>query len=147
MAFKASNIVPQEAYRTVKAAAVQLKINLQSFNVTMAAGNIGYDFIRGIYRTLARANNQFTQLRSTPGLLAYAKSQEDDVAYNVAAEFSDMQAAITSAISWLEGNVPTSVTIKPVTSWDDSTLISNEFTPAQTAQLRTRLASVVATIS
>lgn len=147
MAFNASNIIPQEAYQTTRLAAVTLKLNLESFRAQMAAGNISYDFVRGVYRTLVRATNQFTAMKGTPGLLDYAKSQEDNPLYDVAAEFTGMQNAISSAISWLEANVPTAVTAKPVASWDDGTLIATEFTPAQTEQLRTRLAAVIATIN
>jgi len=147
MAFKASNVVPQEAYRIVKGAAVQLKANLQGINTRLSASGADYDFLREIYRTLARANNQFDNLKTTPGLAAYATEQENDVSYNVVTEFTTMQAAISSALSWMDTNVPTSVTVKTPNQWaDGETLISNTFTAAQTAGLRTALSAVISAI-
>ena len=147
MAFRASNVLPAKAYDTVRGAAVQLKLNLQGFNVQLAANGADYDFLQSIYRTLTRANNQFDVLKATTGLAEYAKNAEVDQAYDVAAEFTSMQAAIDAALGWMNTNIPTSVTVKNPTVWDDSTLISNTFTPAQTAGLQTALGAVITEIS
>jgi hypothetical protein len=149
MAFKASNLVPAETYRQVKGAAVQLKAICQGFNARLLANNADYQFLYDIYVTLARANSQFDALKTTPGLSTYAQSQEDDAAYDVAAEFTAMQSAINSAQNWMETNVPVkNRTVKSVNTWDssDSILISDVFTPAQTAGLRTQLDAVIAAI-
>jgi len=143
MAFRASSIVPSDAYAIVKRAAVQLKINLQGFNTTMQAGNINYEFLQGVYMTLKRADDQFDNLKTTPGLAAYAADQENDQTYDVAAEFNAMQSAINAAINWLNSNIPTSVTAKTPDTWDGGVIIANEFTPAQTAGLRTQLTNVI----
>lgn len=147
MTFRASNVIASVAYDLVRRAAVQLKINLQAMNTTLAASGADYDFLKDIYLTLTRANNQFNTLKSTPGLVQYAKDLEVDPAYDVAAEFTAMQGAISAAITWMDNNVPTNVTAKPPNQWTDETLISNEFTPAQTSGLRSALAAVVAEIS
>jgi len=147
MTFRASNILPQEAYQTVKRAAVQLKINLASFNAQLASSGADYDFLQAIYRTLTRADDQFTALKSTQGLAAFAKYQEDDDTYDVVTAFAEMQAAIVGAKAWLDANVPTSVTVKPPADWTDDTMISNAFSPAQTAGLRIELTAVINVIS
>lgn len=147
MAFKASNVVPQEAYRQVKGAAVQLKVNLMSFKAKMAASGADYDYLHGIYMTLKRADDQFTSLKSTSGLAQYAKDQESDQAYDVAAAFTSMQAEISTAMAWMVANVPTNVTAKSPDQWGDSTLISNTFTAAQTSGLQTALQGVIDEIS
>lgn len=146
MAFRASNIIPLSAYQTVKRAAAQLKASAQGVRAQLAASNASYDFLRDIYRTLERAQAQFTQLAATPGLADYAKAQENDPAYDVAAEFTAMQSAITATLTWMNNNVPTSVTAKPPANWGDGALIATEFTPAQTAGLRAQLDAVIATI-
>lgn len=147
MAFPASSIIPLEAYRQVKGAAVQLKVNLQSSKAQLAASGAGYDFLRGIYMTLKRADNQFTALKSTPGLLQFAKDQESNQSLDIGAEFASMQGAIATAMAWMVSSVPTSVTAKSPDQWDDSTLISNTFTPAQTGGLQTALQGVIDEIS
>jgi hypothetical protein len=147
MAFKASNIVPQDAYAILKRGAVQLKVNLQGINSRLAASNADYAFLQDIYLTLKRYQTQATTLAATPGIVAYAKDQEDDQTYDVVAEFNTMTATITSALGWLDANVPTNVTAKAPADWDGGVIISNEFTPAQTSVLRTRLTAVINTIS
>ena len=147
MAFKASNVLPQEAYQTTKRAAVQLSVNVTSFNARMASSGADYDFLRDVYQTLTRSNNQFSSLKDTPGLAQFAKDQEVDPAYDVAMEFTSMQAAISSALSWMDTNIPTGVTLKTPTEWGDGTLVSAVFTPAQTSGLRAELTALVATIS
>lgn len=148
MAFKASNIVPDRAYQTIRTAAVQLKRNLQAFNTFLSSNNANYDYLRDIYLTLKNSNAQFTSLKTTPGLTQYAADQEADPAYDVSAEFSTMQSAISSAMAWIEGNVPTNgLTAVAPSSWTaGGSLIENEFTPAQTSPLRTELSAVIATI-
>lgn len=147
MSFRASNVVPQEAYTIVKRAAVQLKLNLQGMNAQLAGSGADYEFLRDIYRTLERANNQFETLKTTPGLADYAEIQENDPAYDVAAAFATMQAAIAAAIAWMDNNVPTSVTAKTPANWGDGTLIATTFTAGQTAGLQAALQGVIDTIS
>lgn len=148
MAFRASNVIPQTAYQTVKGAAVQLRLNVQAMVAHLAVNDATYDYLRGVYQTLKRANDQFTTLRSTPGLADYAKAQEDDPTYDVAAEFVAMQNTIASTLTWMEANVPLSVTLRPMSEWNDSgSLVATSFTPAQTAQLRTYLNEVVASVA
>jgi len=146
MPFKASNILPQEAYQTVKRAAVQLKINLQSFNSVLAVSSADYDYIRGVYRTLERANSQFNNLKTTPGIGQFAKDQELDQTYDVVGAFGSMQTSIGAALSWIDLNVPTSVTAKSPSEWGDGTIIALSFTPTQTSGLQLVLASVIAEI-
>lgn len=147
MSFRATNIVPHTAYNTVKAAAVQLKTNIDSIVLHLAANNATYEYLRGIYQTLVRADNQFEALKTTPGLAEYAAAQENDPNYDVVVEFVAMQDAIASAKTWMQTNVPLSVTLRPMMNWDDGSLISTEFTPMETADFRTVLSAVSAAIA
>jgi hypothetical protein len=147
MTFRASNVVPQEAYRIVKQAAVNLKTNLQGINSQLASADADYEFLRNIYRVMERAQTQLSELATTPGLGDYAQAQEGDDTYDVAAEFTTMLASITAARGWMEANVPTNVTVGSPSTWGDGTLVTNVFTQAQTAGLRTALSAVIATIS
>lgn len=143
MAFKATNVVPADAYNRVKRAASNLKLNCGEFVTTMAAGDVAFSYIRSVYKTLYDADAFFDLLKTTPGLVAYAADQEDDPAYDVAAEFTAMQSAINQAITWMNNNVPTSVTAVSPPDWPTSeNFIATVFTPAQTATLRTGLTAI-----
>lgn len=148
MAFRASNVVPDTAYKTVRTAAVQLKANCQAFVSYMAANDTDYDYLRNVYVRLKTANTQFTSLKSTPGLAQYAKDQEIDQNYDVVAEFNAMQSAIADVLTWMDSNVPTNVTADIPANWESGgSLITNTFTPAQTSALRTEINAVIAAIT
>lgn len=49
---------------------------------------------------------QFAVLRQTPGLAAYAREQFDDPAFDIAAEFRTMQAALQACLDWINTNLP-----------------------------------------
>lgn len=147
MSFRATNVTPMIAYQTVKSAAVQLKINIDAIVLYLTSNNASYDYLRGIYQTLERANNQFDTLKVTPGLPKYAKIQEDDPTYDVVNEFIAMQSAIQSAMVWMQTNIPLTVAIKPVSDWGTGNLVQTEFTPLDTTPFRTILSSVSSSIA
>ena len=86
MAFRATNIIPQIAYQKVRGAAANVKTNCSAFISQMAASGANYSFLRDIRVFLSNANASFTSLATTPGLADYAKAQENDPSYNIAAE-------------------------------------------------------------
>lgn len=115
----------------------------------MAANGATYPYLRDIYLTLVRANNQFNALKVAPGLAQYAKDQENDQAYDVVAEFNAMQTALQSVLTWMETNVPiTNRSVAPVADWanEQTIQIANIFTASQTSGLRTEMAALIATI-
>jgi len=140
MAFRATNITPDDAYKRVRGTARNVKTNCTAFVAQMAASGATYTLLRDVYLFLKTADSQFATLSATPGIAAYAKQQEDDVDYNVAAEFTTLRNTISSVLTWLNANVPTSVTATAPTDWtQDGPLIATQFTVEQTAPLRTRL--------
>ena len=140
MAFRASNIVPQRAYDRVKQAAVNLKGALEGANTTMAAGAVSLEYLAEVRQRLVDADTQFDSLKVTPGLAAYAQSQEDDNAYDVAAEFTAMQAAITNALAWITTNEPDTVSI-------NNLAVTTTFSSGATSGFRTQLQSVIDSIA
>lgn len=148
MAFKATNVVPQKAYEQVKGAAAQLKGTIPGVVSHMANNSIGLEDARNVYFMLKRAHDQLDSLKSTPGLPAYAQAQENDGTYDVAAEFTALLTNIQTGITWIENNVPATVSLAPASQWTTSgTLSDTAFTPAQTAGLRTALNTIEASIA
>jgi hypothetical protein len=147
MTFRATNVTPESAYRTVRTVAAQMKVNIASMQARLAAQNADYEYLRSIYSLLQNGSNQFSDLKTTPGLAAYAKTAEDDPAYDVSAEFQEVQSAISTALVWMDDNIPTSATAKAPSDWGEGTIISNTLTPTETEGLRSMLKAVGATIS
>lgn len=148
MAFRATNVIPQIAYQKVRGAAANVKTNCAAFIAQLAASGATYGFLRDIYVFLKNADAQFDALATTPGLALYAQQQEADGTYDVAAEFTAMQATIDTATGWMEANVPVSVTATAPAQWTATgPLIATAFTPAQTAGFRTVLQAVADSIA
>lgn len=148
MTFRASNVVPQTAYETVRNAAMNLKLNCQTLDAQMAASGADYSRLQGIYTFLKSARDQLVALSATPGLADYAKTQEDDPAYDVVAEFTNLVAQVNAALAWMEANIPTAVTLKSVSLWQQGvSVIQTSFNPAATAPLRTALQAIVSAVS
>ena len=144
MAARVSNILPVNAYNTLRGAGVQLKVNLQGNNVQLAATGADYEFLKGIVLTLKRSDNQFTTLLAVPGLDQAAKDAEKLPLYDVVAEFTGIKEAITDVLTWMDDNAPTNVTTKVPSTWDDSTMIATSFSPSQMSGLRSQISAVIA---
>ena len=143
MAFRASNVIPSKAYDQVRILARNVKSNCAHAITRMATSGADYTFLRDVRVFLANADAQFAELATTPGLPEYAAAQENDPAYDVAAEFTAMRGAIQAATGWMDANVPTSVTAVAPSAWVSAgPLIATTFTAAQTAPLRTQLQAV-----
>jgi len=148
MAFRASTTSPQQAYATLKAAAVQLKINLVAIESHLATTFVNYDYVRDVYKTLQRANNQIASLVSTPGIAQYAKDQEGDQAYDVVSAVGAVQAVIETALLGIDAQAPATVSLIPPSQWGDSnTMIADVLTAEQTTDLRNVLNLVIAEIA
>lgn len=148
MAFRASNILPSKGYDSAKSNAWHIKERCDYFIATSAAGNIGYDFLRTARADLVSALNALNSAAAVTGIVDYARAQEDDQAYDVAAEFTALTGVITGSIAWIDANSPTSVTAATPELWSGlDTMISTTFTPSQTANLRTELQKVSDAVS
>jgi len=145
MAFRTRSAIPQEAYKVLRLAAAQLKLNAQGMRANLAADNASFDYLGQVYTVLTRAQAQFNVLKTTPGLADYAKAQESDPDYDIAVEFAAMQAAIAQALAWMDAQAPVTASLRPPSQWADG-VIADLFTPEQTTGLRTRLDAISSTI-
>ena len=89
---------------------------------------------------------QMAAWRQIPGIAQYAKDQEDDQAYDVAAETATLQSNMGDVVSWIDTQAAAVAT--PFT-WDDTTdpevarWAPSTFTSGQLSQLVTRLQAIV----
>jgi hypothetical protein len=144
MAFLASL---RAAYADATSRASQLKKLAQDTNTQLAAGNTSANVIKQIleYCQQAKAANQATAAMT--GIVAHARAQEGDVNYDVAAQWTAMNAAIDAVITQVLADVPTGAGgFRLVETWTAGGVSVRTFTPAQTATLRARLADLIATI-
>ena len=146
MAFKTNRLA--STYQQICGLANIVKSQATSLRNASAAGNIHAMQIIDWFVALGDYRTQLNTLSQTPGLATYAKTECNDALYGVAAEFSAMLSAIDTALAWVTTNFP-----KDANGWIQShSFVSGAytprtFTPAQTANLRTALDALTATIS
>lgn len=148
MAFKATNVIPEDAYKRAKRTAANVKLHSNAAITKFAATGANFADLRDLYVFLKNADADFGSISTTPGLAAYAQAQENDAEYNVAEQFTAMRASIQSAMAWVSANAPTNVTALAPASWtSEGTLIATTFTVLQTAGMRAQLQTVVDSIA
>lgn len=139
-----------EALKRVDLAAARLKANSAAFRAQAAAGDIAADRItEEVLRNLIVARDTFTEAAAVPGMAAFVAAERGVTQQQVADDFAAMAAAVNSAISWIAANLPKDaggfLSIRSISA--QGALTYRQFTPAQTAGLRTALQAVEATIA
>jgi hypothetical protein len=114
---------------------------------TLAANNVPWtDFVR-VQASLSWALTQMDAAAAVPGMEQYAKDQEGDQAYNVAADYTAMRTAVLAIRDWIYTNMPRSGNFVATQQLaQDGTLTDAIYTPAQTAGLRTLIDNFKATV-
>ncbi len=148
MAFRASNVIPADQYINAKRLALSLKNYCQDRASAFASGTNSHEILR-VAETLLQLKGQLQSAASTPGMAAYATGQEDDVGYNVVAEFNAMVSAIDAALAEIvtalpkDGNDYLLITkINP-----DGSLDYRTFSPGALNTLRSLLNSISSSVS
>lgn len=140
MAFRATNILPETGYDQAKKVATQVKRFSANRSADLAVG-ANSDLMLGTVETMLIFKEQFATLTTIPGIGDYAKEQENDPTYDVAAEFTAMLALIDSVISTVTAGFPVdgSDFLLAYTFNPDGSQAPRAFTPPQTVTIRAAL--------
>lgn len=146
MPFRASNQIPSKGYDEAKAEALRTRRTAEQYAATFAAsGNA--DQIYGLLRLLAQHRARLQEIAAIPGLADYARAQEADAAYDVAAEFVSVIAAVESTITWMQAAIPVSAGYEQMYSRPNGIdLVPRVFTSAALAPLITRLQAIASAV-
>ena len=141
MAFKATNIVPARGYYLARDRAVKLSEVATNASARLDS-NVTGEQIVNLLSNITRFKTDLDSYKSIAGIGAYAQEQEDDVLYNVGAEFTALIAAVDTAIATIKGT-PVSAMLD---SWGEGKVIWSTFTPTQTASLKADLDAIAALV-
>ena len=132
----------------VDAAARELR-SLAARQITqLAAANVESSAVLGIYMRLRAYQQRFSAAAQVEGLAAYAQAAKGNDTLDIAAEFVAMLAAIDAAADWIGAALPKDASgYLLVQTLGENGPIDRQFTPAQTAGLRTALQGIVDTIA
>lgn len=148
MAFKASSIILVTAYERIKTEAAAVKRRSERLRDQSAAGAISADLIIDWVHEQKNRKDAMAALAATPGLVAYAKNQEDDGTYDVVSEYNAMITGIDTVIEWVDSNFPqdgSGYLLKDQMAVD-GTITPRAFSTAATAGMRTELDALIALI-
>lgn len=150
MAWPTQATTLNDALAGVDRAAKMLKERSLAFRVQATAGSVAADRItEEVLRHLVVARETFASAAAVPGIAAYVAGQRGVTEQAVVTAFNDMAGAVNAAIAWIAGNLPKDaggyLLIRQIGA--DGALTYRQFTPAQTAGLRTALEAVEATIA
>lgn len=126
-----------------------VKNHANEIRTASAAGPIAARRIVTMADSFAQINAQFNTLKAAQGLGAYAKSQYDDAAFDIVAEFNAMQTALAGVIAWVVANIPKDSASNrwlAVEELVNGIRTDRTFTSAATAPLRTQLDALIAAI-
>jgi hypothetical protein len=115
-----------------------------------AAGNVTSSQILDLMVGLHQDRVALAAAAATPGIGPYAQAQKNAPGLDIAAEFNNLLAGIDGAISWITANFPKDANgflLAQNFGGPGGTPLDRQFTPAQTAGLRTALDSLTALIN
>lgn len=148
MTFKASNQTTSDAYANIKRQAAATKQYMTAQATAMQAATVEAWVPLAIIQHLRDVIAMMDGWAATPGLVDYAKAQENAPTYDVAAEYSAMRTAMVSARDTLVSMFPTSGGYMAYQTLGATGAITvRTFTSAQLAAVVTQCQTVAATIS
>lgn len=141
MALRANNITPSSSYSQIKTEGSRIKAfavrMIELLSATFDTSNIS-----GMVVTLTQHKDKINTMKVTPGIQAYAKSQEDDALYDLSAEIAALIAVIDNTIISLKETAGSGL----ITGFDDNGAIWATFTPAEVAGLKRNFEAINAAI-
>lgn len=141
MAFITNVPTLQDAFRDILNIAKQQKAYMASWSSALTA-NITADTAIGWVSNLNTVIARLDSGAGTTGMQAYAQAQFGGGAYDVAAQYATMRAALVAVLTWLQANIPSAAL-----TVSNGVVTGQTFTPAQTAPLKTLIDAAVATIA
>lgn len=143
MAFRA---VKADTYAAIRSRATQLKKLAADSKAVMLAGPVSASAIRQLLDLFIQGKAELQAAGAVPGMADFAKAQEGDTNYDVAAEFTAMVNACNGVINWIVANMPTNSGYVLAEQWSSSGVTVRTFSTAETAGLRTTLETFIATV-
>ena len=136
-----------DIYRQAQQEIRTFRIVLTNYRAQLASGPTSANVIKEILETCARLKTRFTALAATVGIGPYAKAQEDNPLYDIVAETTAVNNALTALITEITTAVPTGTGgFVLVETWGATGVSVRTFTAPQTAAIRTKIDDVLAVI-
>jgi len=145
MAFRTDTPL-KEAFDRSRSMAKLIAAKLANWAIILQSNITAVDAV-SLDADVSAAISEFNAITTLPnvssGIVAYAKNQYSDNNYDINAEFTAMLAALTAIQTWLAANIPAN----DVQITGGIYVGKTSYTPAQTANLLTRINAALALIA
>ena len=139
------------AWERARSTAGAIKSRAQQLNAAAMAGNISSSLILGFATYLADARLAMQSAASVQGIAAYAQAQINDPTFDIVTSYNDLVTTIDATIAWVIANFPKDASgyllATQFNANNSGRTVDRQFTPAQTAGLRTTLDTLIAAIN
>lgn len=149
MAYPASTELLSQALNQLDGIMLMVKSLSTSLRTKSAAGAIPASDVTDYLSRVADFRDRLAVLAQTPGLGAYAQAQKSLPSLDVAAEYAATVTQIDATRSWIITNFPKDASNNlSIVKFDaNGRTVTNTFSSAALAGLRTQLAALEATIA
>ncbi len=151
MAFPTETTNRSLAFVLTEAQSVALaaKLQAQQLSARSVTGNMTASNILVYQERLKEQLDRLDVLKATPGIGQFAKDQFNDILFDIAAEFNEMQARMQGVLTWIRVNLPVSANgfVEERVIEPDDTITHKTFSSAQALTFRTELNALVASIN
>lgn len=149
MAFRASGVIAEQAFATVRRQGVATKEYATQRKAQLQQASVDANLVLSIAEHCRAVLTIFDNAAQTPGLPEYARAQVNDPNYDIVAEYQAMRSAIVALRDAVVSLFP-----KDASGWllyqqlaADGTITVRTFTSAQTAVLIPHLDGVINSIA
>ncbi len=141
-------MTPAEGWVLARRESGELKESLTQHNDAMAAQGVSVAYLIGILNRLTASVKLFSDVKAIPNIVAYAQDQMGEPARDFGKELDAMIAACTAAETSIIRDIPKDPSrhMQERTISESGEIVEVTLTTAQTANVRTDLAAVIATI-
>lgn len=147
MALKVTNDDVAIAYAALKARLRAFRVYTADVRAACAAGTVSANLIVEYFLRLVSEKAANLVAATVPGIAQWAQDRDGGVGYDVAAEFTAVNAAIDNARTWVTDNFPTSGGYILKDQLGAGGVTVRTFTVGQTAGFRTELDALLATLA
>lgn len=136
----------QDGLRQAQNDAAQLKTYCQQVSTATAAGAVSANLLVEVFWRLVQVKERFDLAAAVSGMAAYAQAQLGNGSLDIAAEFTAMVAAVVATREWMITHFPSNGGYILKDQLTAAGVVVRQFSPAETAGLRTQLTALIATI-
>ena len=149
MSFKVTSVYLQEVYPSLMQLIRETRNELINYRKDFVATGSDYHKLRQLFLSMRNKRTRLNVDKQIPGLVQYAQTQQDDVTYNIVAEFNTAMPNLQAIINRLILDMPKGPgDLVLGETWTDANGVTpRAFTPSELSALVTAIDKFLGTLT